>query len=163
MSVFSTIFNYIWFFIKLCGVSVLLSLPIILFVYLFKFLFKKINKKKSFLVSMFVTIYLVSLIIILGIYFIPTISINFQYTFFEGLFFVILHLFRLIITNILIAGILLVFAFIISLFYDKFNKSKKELNFLPLLISTSITSLILIIINIIFPKLIAMIMFIIFV
>jgi len=165
----STIFNYILFILKLIALFILISIPIIILVYIFKNWFEK--SKKLFIWKLSKITYLISLIGICLLYFIPVFKVNLGYNFWGYLAFIGLHLLWLIIINLLLTGIFIIFGFICKGIYDYLtknqNKTKKKkeainINLLNLWISLIITWAIIFIVYMIFPKLIAMLLFLIY-
>jgi hypothetical protein len=157
------VFNYLWFIIKLILLSAAISLPVIALTYIFKNFYNRLRQKKSFLVSISIIIFIISYVIILLIYFIPLIGNNIELiTAGEIILFIFIQILRLAIINLIITGIIIIFAFISSAIYDKLSKNKKKLNFWYLWISFIICFIILFIVILLFPKLPAMINYLIF-
>ena len=157
------IWNYLLFILKLCVCSAILAIPVILLVFLFKNFFKKLNNKKNFVFSLFIISYIVTLIIILLMYFIPIIRFGFETEligFWSKFGNVLLHILRLAIVNLLITGIVVTFGFLASAIYDKLSRNKKQktINLKNLWISLCIVNIIVIIIILLFPTLISIIL-----
>jgi len=170
-----TILNYVWFVFKLLALCIILSIPILILTYIFKGWFEK--SKKSFIFKLFSITYLISLLGICLLYFIPTFQVGLGegYTFWNYVVFILLHLLWLIVINILIAGILIVFGLLAKGIYDYFLKKKNSkekkkqkaneiinVNIKYLWISLIITWVIIFVVYIIFPKLIAMLLYLIY-
>ena len=160
--------NYVWFIFKLLALCIVLSIPILLLVYIFKGWFA--NSKKSFIFKLSTITYLISLIGISLMYFIPVLKIGLGdgYTFWNYVVFILLHLLWLIIINILITAILIIFGLAARGIYDSFNKSKDKkkkaepINIKYLWLTLIITWIIIFIVYLIFPKLIAMLLYLIY-
>jgi hypothetical protein len=169
-----TILNYVWFVFKLLALCIILSIPILVLIYIFKGWFNR--SKKSFLFKLFIITYLISLIGVCLIYFIPTLQVGLGdgYTFWNYVVFILLHLLWFIFINILITGIIIIFGLLTKGIYDYFlRKNKKEkktkksteltnINIKYLWISLIITWIIVFIVYLVFPKLIAMILYLIY-
>lgn len=170
------ILNYIWVFIKLLLFAAVLSLPFIGLTFLFKkkFNWLRQNKKLSFAMSLFIIIFVISYIILVLVYFVPVLDKFSTFTFFEGVLFVLIQLARLLLVNILFTGMLFIVAMFVSLLYDSFMEKKgkkkkikkqksEKLSFIDLWKSFSMVLFVLLLfLIIIFPSLIAMILYLIF-
>jgi len=163
-NIFQIILNYLLFFLKLIGISIVASIPFFLIIKLFKSKFISLRKKFSVIGSLFIIISIISYIILLLIYFLPIISSFYKtLTFWNSVIFVIYHLIRLLIINILISGIILSISFITLGLYDKFDTNKKQpYHNLNLFKSLIITNILVFFILLIFPKLIAMLIYLIY-
>lgn len=158
-NIFLTILNYIWFLIKLVFYAILLSIPIFIIIKLFKNKYNTLNKKyKNQILSISIIFYILNLIILFLIYFIPSISGLYFENFFEYIVFFIYHILRLMIINVLFTGIFLIFTLITLGIYDKF----KIKNNFSLFKSLIITNIFLFVLLIIFPKIIAIIIYLIY-
>ena len=167
-----TILNYVWFVFKLLALCIILSIPILIITYIFKAWFER--SKKSFLFKLFAITYLISLIGISLLYFIPTLQIGLGdgYTFWNYVVFILLHFLWFIFINILITGVLIIFGLLAKGIYDsllkKNTKDKKKqkvsegINIKYLWISLIITWVIIFVVYIVFPKLIAMLLYLIY-
>jgi hypothetical protein len=158
-NIFITILNYLWFLIKLIGFAILLSIPAYIIIKIFKNKYNSLNKKyENQILSISIIFYFFNLIILFLIYFIPSLSGLYFEKFINYIVFFIYHIFRLAIINILLTGIFLVFTLITLAVYDKF---KLQNNF-SLFKSLIITNIFLFVLLIIFPKLIAIIIYLIY-
>jgi len=161
-----TILNYVWFVLKLLVLCIVLSIPILILTYIFKGWFER--SKKSFLFKLSLITYFISFIGICLLYFIPIINTGLGegYIFWNYIVFILLHLLWFIIINILITAIIIIFGMIAKGIYDAFIKNTKRkaknIAIKYLWISLIITWVIIFIIYIIFPKLIAMLLFLIY-
>jgi len=167
-----TILNYVWFVFKLLALCIILSIPILIITYIFKGWFER--SKKSFLFKLFAITYLISFIGICLLYFIPTFQIGLGdgYTFWNYVVFILLHLLWFIFINILITGVLIIFGLLAKGIYDslfkKNTKDKKKqkvsegINIKYLWISLIITWVIIFVVYIVFPKLIAILLYLIY-
>ena len=167
-----TILNYVWFVFKLLALCIILSIPILIITYIFKGWFER--SKKSFLFKLFAITYLISLIGICLLYFIPTFQIGLGdgYTFWNYVVFILLHILWFIFINILITGVLIIFGLLAKGIYDSFSKRNKNdkkkqkvsegINIKYLWISLIITWVIIFVVYIVFPKLIAMLLYLIY-
>ncbi len=173
LSIFTNIFNYLLFIIKLiiyCGV---LAIPFVFITNLLTKRYNKFNKKKSFVVSVFYTCFPIMYILILLIYFIPSFIYGFGGDYWVlTLQAIIFNIIKLFITSIVFTLLLVVFVFIASAFYDYYkkkhlqkNKKKKlqkdKYNFL-LWISITSTNIILFIIYLLFPRLLSLLVYLIY-
>ncbi len=167
------ILNYVWFILKLLALCIALSIPILILTYIFKGWFER--SKKSFLFKLSLVTYLISLIGICLIYFIPVFKIGLGdgYGFWNYIVFIFLHLLWFIIINILITAIIIIFGMITKGIYDSFLKKKnlknkkkvkaiEPISIKFLWISLIITWIIIFIVYIVFPKLIAMLLYLIY-
>ncbi|MFA5746258.1 MAG: hypothetical protein WCX82_04585 [archaeon] len=174
-SILLTILNYVWVFIKLLLFSAVASLPFIGITYLLKTQFLKLRTKKlSYALSLYILIYIISFIGLVFIYFIPILDKFSTFTFLNGIGFVVFQLIRLLLINLLLSAMMFIIAMFISLLYDSFiekkDKKKKvvkvkieKLSFLNLWKSFSMVFFVMFLfILIVFPSLIAMIMYLIF-
>jgi hypothetical protein len=162
-NIFQTIINYIWFLIKLVGISLLFSIPFFIIIKLLEKKYLKLRKKLSVIFSLSIIIFIINYIILLFIYFIPALSsINIIMSTMDVILLIIFHVFRLLIINILITAIFLIFALITLAFYDKLNNKYKKRNNLNLIASLTLTNIILFIILLIFPKLMAILIYLIY-
>jgi hypothetical protein len=158
-NIFITILNYLWFLIKLIGFAILLSIPAYIIIKIFKNKYNSLNKKyENQILSISIIFYFFNLIILFLIYFIPSLSGLYFEKFINYIVFFIYHIFRLALINILLTGIFLVFTLITLAVYDKF---KLQNNF-SLFKSLIITNIFLFVLLIIFPKLIAIIIYLIY-
>jgi len=164
-----TILNYVWFVLKLLVLFVIISIPIMILVYIFQGWFER--SKKSFIWKLSIATYIISFIGINLLYYIPVLKIGLDYNFGNYLAFIGLHLLWFILINLLFTGIFVIFGFICKGIYDSLNKDKSKtkkkkeitpVNLKYLWISLIITWVIVIIIYVIFPKLIAMLLFLIY-
>ncbi|NCP72157.1 hypothetical protein GW835_02070 [archaeon] len=164
-NIFQTILNYLLFILKLVGVSILFSIPFFIIVKIFKSKFINLRKKFSVIGSLFIIIYIISYIILLLIYFLPIISTFYQdLTFWQSVGFIFYHLIRLILINIIISGVILSFSFITLAIYDKSETNKKKpYHNLNLFKSLIITNIIIFFILLVFPKLIALLVYLIYI
>lgn len=171
-----SILNYVWVFIKLLLFSALLSLPFIGLTYIFqkKFNWLRKDKKLSFAKSLFIIIFVISYIVLILVYFIPVLDKFSTFTFFEGVLFVLIQFGRLLLVNLLFTGMFFIIAMFISMLYDSFmekkekkKKTKKQkleiLYFVDLWKSFAMVFfVVMLFLIIIFPSLIAMILYLIF-
>jgi len=164
-----TILNYVWFVLKLLALFIIISIPILISVYIFQGYFQR--SKKSFLWKLSIVTYFISLIGINLLYFIPVFKVNLGYNFGGYLAFIGLHLLWLILINLLLTGIFIIFGFICKGIYDYLSKDKNkikkikeaiQINLKFLWISLIITWVIIFIVYVLFPKLIAMLLFLIY-
>ncbi|MCK9292576.1 MAG: hypothetical protein WCY27_00735 [archaeon] len=163
-NIFQIILNYVWFIIKLLFYALILAIPLTLITLPLRNWFLKINKKiENFLFSSSIITYVISYLLLLAFYFIPIINSGSFQTTDKLLIFILIHIVRLAIINLLITAIIIIFIFIILFIYEKFNKNSKQFNFFNLWKSTAIGLIIFFIIIILFPKLIAMLIYLIFV
>jgi len=164
--IFQVIISYLWFIIKLILLVIVTSIPFIILTYIFKNFFNKLRKKKSYLFSISFIIYIISLVIILLVYFIPIIGST-GLGLWNSIGFVVYHIIRLAIINLLLTAILVIFAFIVTALYEKLQikktkKQKRVLSLRNLCISISLVLIIIFIIILLFPKLLSLIIFMIF-
>ena len=163
-NIFQIILNYAWFLIKLLFYALILAIPFTLITIPLRNWFLKTNKKiKNFLFSSSIIAYVVSYILLLAFYFIPIINSDTFQTTNELLIFISIHIIRLAIINLLITAIIIILIFIILFIYEKINKNAKTFSLFNLWKSISIGLIICFIITILFPKLIAMLIYLIFV
>ena len=173
----ASILNYIWVFIKLLLFSALISLPFVGLTYLLrkKFEFLRTQKKQNFAKSLFIIIFIVLYVILVLVYFIPVLDIFPTFTFLEAIAFILIQLARLLLVNLLFSGMLFIMGMFIALLYEsminKTNKNKKtktkkkteKFSFISLWKSFSMVFfVVLLFLLILFPSLIAMILFLIF-
>lgn len=162
-NLFQVVLNYLWAIVKLIGLSILCAIPFFILIKIFKNKYLLLRKKKSVIFSLFIIIFILSYIILLLIYFLPILSIFKGVSFLNILGIIFYHLIRLLIINILISGVFLGFSFITLAFYDKFNEKKKQPKTnLNLIKSLILTNIIFFIILLIFPKLIAILIYLIY-
>jgi len=170
-AIIETLLNYALVIIKTIIFSAVIAIPFVFITLLGKDLFDHLyfKKKNSYLFSMFILVYGLLFIVLLLVYFLPIIFQGIGLPPVNSIIFVILQVFRLIIVNILITGILLVFILVCTAIYDSISKTDikkkskaKQLNILNLWFSLIIIILIIFALLIIFPKLIAMLIYLIF-
>ncbi len=162
-NLFQVVLNYLLTIVKLIGLSILCAIPFFILIKIFKNKYLLLRKKKSVIFSLFIIIFILSYIILLLIYFLPLLSIFKGVSFLNILGIIFYHLIRLLIVNILISGVFLGFSFITLAFYDKFNEKKKHPKTnLNLIKSLILTNIIFFIILLIFPKLIAILIYLIY-
>jgi hypothetical protein len=160
--------NYIVFLFKLIISSLIFAIPFTLICIILEKEFKILNKKKSFFLSLFILIYIISYIILLVTYYLPFIITGFPAnTFWNTLITIVFNTLRLLFVNLIISGILLFFAFISTAIYEKLNENKKKKNkehtqIFKLWVSISISAIIAYIIYLIFPKILSLIVYIIY-
>lgn len=173
----SSILNYIWVFIKLLLFSAVVSLPFIGLTYLLKkkFAWLREKKKLSFAKALFIIIFIISYILLVFIYFIPVLDKFSTFTFLEAIAFILIQLARLLLVNLLFSAMLFILGMFIALLYDsminkkgnkpktKAKKKEEKLSFFNLWKSFSMVFFVtFLFLLIIFPSLIAMILFLIF-
>lgn len=171
MAFFPVLLNYIWMLVKLIMFSAVLALPTIGLIYLLKPIFCKLNKKSSFVVSLFLSIFFVVYFVCLLLYFIPVLGKFSQFTFLEAVGFILFQLARLILVCALFSAVLLVIGMFVSLIYDKLakhdkltkpktKKHKKKLSFFVLWESITIVFVVVFaFILLVFPKLPAIVLY----
>lgn len=171
-----SLLNYLWVFIKLLLFSALLSLPFIGLTYLCqnRFRWLRKDKKLSFAKSLFIFIFVISYIVLILVYFIPILDKFSKFTFFEGVLFVLIHIGRLLLVNLLFSSMLFIVGMFISMLYDSFiekkqkkKKAKKQksekLSFMDLWKSFAmVLFVVFLFLMIIFPSLTAIILYLIF-
>ena len=174
-SILLTILNYIWVFIKILLLSAVISLPFIGATYLLKNKFSELRDKKlSYALSLYIIIYIISFIFLVFIYFIPILDKFSTFTFLEAIGFILFQIVRLLLVNLLLSAMIFIVSMFISLLYDSFNEKKdkkrktvkakvEKLSFLNLWKSFSMVFFVVFLfILVVFPSLIAMIMYLIF-
>ena len=178
-SIISIILNYIWVFIKLLLFSAAVSLPFVALTYLLKDKFNWLRTKKnlSFALSLFIIIFVVSYIVLLFTFFLPALGKFSTFSFLEAIAFIFLHIARLLLVNLLFTAMLFIIAMFISLLYDSFvNKKVKKRTKTKIKVKTSITLsffslwksfsmvffIMFLFLIIVFPGLIAIILYLIF-
>jgi len=171
-----TILNYIWVFIKLLLFCAIISLPFIGITYLLqkKFEWLRVKKKLSYALSLFIIIFVISYVILLLIFFISSLGKFSTFYFGESLLFILIQTIRLFLVNLLFTGMLFIIAMFIALLYDSFvNKKDKKIKtrtkktrglaFFNLWKAfTMVFFVVFLFIIIIFPKIIAIILFLIY-
>lgn len=161
-NLFQIIINYLWMFIKLIGLALLTSIPFFILIKLFEKKYSKLRKTKSVIFSLSILIFIFSYLILILIYFLPIISTIFKMEFKDILLTFFYHLIRLLIVNVLLTGIILSFSFITLGLFDYFNKNKISNKNFNLIKSLTITNIIFFIILLIFPKLFAILIYLIY-
>ena len=146
--------------LKIILLCIILTIPTIILVYIFKKKFLKLRKKKSYLYSISIIIYFILLAIELIAYFLPIIISPTISGFWNWVIFSLLNIIKLAIYNLLITGIFIIFAFITTAIFDLFKEKIKY--FYNLVISLTIVNLIIFILLLIFPKLPAMVIYLIY-
>lgn len=168
-SIFTKTLNYLWFFIKLIFFSAIFAIPFVFIVDWLKKPFLKFREKKSFIVSLFLLTYIV-LAILLLIYFIVLLFItSIPVSGFYLIIFFIYNILKLLFINLLLSAIVVIFAMITTFAYEKINSkhkqkdkkksSKKSLNYLDLWLSLTITFICVFFVYLIFPKILALLLY----
>ncbi len=170
--IISTILNYVWVFIKILLFSAAMSLPFIGVTYFLQkpFDWLRTKKKLSFSLSLFITIFCSSFIILIFVYFLPILDKFARFTFLEGIAFFFLQIARLLLVNLLFSGMIFIIAMFIVLLYDSFKekkktktKAKQKSSFLKLWKAfTMVFFVVFLFVFIIFPKIFAIILYLIF-
>lgn len=161
-NLFQIIINYLWTFLKLIGLSFLVSIPFFILIKLFEKKYATLRKKKSVIFSLSIIIFILSYLLLLLIYFLPIISTIFKMQFIDATLTILYHLIRLLIINFLITGIILSFSFVTLGLLDYFSKNKKSNKNFNLIKSLTITNIVFFIILLIFPKLFAILIYLIY-
>lgn len=161
--IFNTILNYLLFLIKLILLSAVISIPITFICSIFEKEYNVLYKKnKNQILTFYILIYLVVMIFLIILYFLPLIIASYDFTFLE----IIVNIFKLIIINLLLSAIVLVFAIISLAIYEKLNKNNKKfknkLNAFNLWKSNTLVIIIMFIIYILFPNILPLILYIIY-
>lgn len=168
-AILSTILNYLYVFLKIILFAIISCIPAYILIKIFSKKYDSLRKKKSVFFSLTIIIYIVSLVVLLLIYFIPTIPMMTDASFIDFLKLFFYHFLRLIFINIIFTGLYLSYAFLVMSFNDNFNKKlkktkhkktiKKNLNLVK---SLSLTNIIVFILILVFPKLIPILLYLIF-
>lgn len=173
LSIIKNIWNYLFFVIKLIIYSAIFALPFVLITNLLTKRYTNLRKKKSFVVSIFIVVFPIIYILLLLTYFIPSIIYGFGgYHWALVLQAVAFNIFKLLFTCIIFTLLIVICAFITSAFYDYYKKKqlqknkkrklqKNKYNFL-LWISITSTNIILFIIYLLFPRLLSLLVYLIY-
>ncbi|MFH0905759.1 MAG: hypothetical protein V1824_00295 [archaeon] len=159
--IFQTILNYLLFLIKSLVLLGLLAIPFIAIFQVSKMVFAKIIKSKNQFTSLFIISYIWLYLLILIYYFIPLIGDKTPYTIIEWILFILFHILRLAIINLLFTGIVVIFELIAVAIYEKQNRKRKirHTNLFNLWLAIFISLICFGILLIIFPKLISIILY----
>ncbi len=170
-NIFLKLFNYLWFFIKLVFFSAIFAIPFVFVVNWLKNPFSKIREKRNYIVSLFFLTYVV-LFIFLIIYFVfLIINTGLPVSGYYLILFFLYSIFRLLVVNLLLTAIVVIFEMITTLIYEKLNKRhynkkgklskaiKQSLNFVDLWISLTITFICVFFVYLLFPKIIAILLY----
>ncbi len=172
-SIALTILNHLFFVIKLFIYSCIFALPFVLITNLLTKRYQRYKKKKSFVRSVFLTTFPIVYILLLLIYFVPSLIYGFGgYSFNVIIQAVIFNIFKLFFVAVIFSLLLLIAVFITSAIYDNLKKrslqkiKKKKLpknkyNFL-LWLSITFTIIISFIIYLFFPVLLSLIVYLIY-
>jgi hypothetical protein len=171
--IIKNICNYILFIFKLIIYCAIFALPLVLITNLLTKRYLVLRKKKSFVASLVFIIYPIVYILLLLIYFLPSIIYGFgEYSFIFVLQAIVFNFLKLLLVAIIVTLSIVVCAFITSAFYENFkkkhlqkNKKKKlqknKYNFL-LWASITSTNIIIFIIYLLFPRLLSLLVYLIY-
>jgi hypothetical protein len=167
--VFDKIINYFLLVIKLIIYSAVFSIPFVFITKLLTKTYKKHAKKRNFIVSCFLTVFPIMYILLLITYFLPSIVYGFEEHFSVIIQAILFNIFKLFIVAIIFTLMTIILIFIASAFYDYYKKkyitkkkiTKKQYNLL-LLGSITSTNIILFIIYLLFPRLLSLIVYLIY-
>jgi len=158
-NILTIILNYILMILKVIGISFLCALPFFIIIKLLNKKYLKLKKKTNQIISVSIIFYIINAIILILIYFVPIIGTAFKtMTTINIVVFFIYHIIRLLLINILLTGIFMILSLITFAIYDKLNKK----NNFTLIKSLTITNIICFVLLLIFPKIIAIIIYLIY-